>query len=82
MDKITLPNGIVLNLDGRWAKSVQDYASDLGLEGIRIFLATHPSGWQEYVIVEGESVVYADTNFESVCAHLDIMEVTKKFGCG
>lgn len=71
--KIALPNGILLDSEGRWSSDLQDYARDKGLDEVRVFAATHPDGTESYVVVEGEAAVFESQQFEAIAVHLDIM---------
>lgn len=65
-EPIPLPNGVVL-----------DHAERLGLPCMRAFLATHPDGMQEYLLINGTTPVYSSTSLEAAAAHLDIMALQR-----
>lgn len=44
---------------------------------VRAFVATHPDGMKEYVLVEGGAAIYAAQSFEFVAARLDIMSFAR-----
>ena len=79
-----LPNGIELDPKGGWAEGITRCARSNGFTNIHGFLATHPDGQKEYVLVEynkdgkeGE-VIYAHTGFEDVCCHLNILRLARE----
>jgi hypothetical protein len=71
--KITLPNGIVLDDGGTMCDTLRSRINYHGLENLRVFLATEPSGRQEWLLVEGESPVYANQSSEAMWCHIDIL---------
>lgn len=73
MAKINLPNGIVLDSNGHWAESAQAYTRQKGFADARVFVATHPNGHQNYLLVIGERPEYENTSFEAIVVHIDMM---------
>jgi len=87
MSVITLPNGIVLDSIGPEplfaARSASDYAHHLGLESVKVYLATHPNEKREYLVVaqdeNGTIPVYESNSLEEICCHLDMMKLAQEF---
>ena len=79
MTIIALANKIILDSVGQaplyLARSANEYARQLGLEAIRVFLATHPSGEREFLITSNETPVYTNKSYEAICCHLDMMRM-------
>jgi len=73
MAKITLPNGTILDSNDSQAQTATKYAGYLRLDHVRVFLAIHPSGEEEYLIIENGQPVFASQQYESVGARLGVM---------
>jgi antitoxin component HigA of HigAB toxin-antitoxin module len=73
-------NGWSFDSDGVGASLCNDYAKQLNLKGVTVWLATAPEGkQQEYSIFDGNEPVYATTSMEAIGAHLDIIAL-QRFG--
>lgn len=74
---IRLPNGIVLNTEGGYAKNATDYAKRRGLNGYAVVVANHPEGWAEYLVLNQEGTesipVYSSQSYEAICVWIDMM---------
>ncbi len=77
--KRNLPNGVILDLEGGWAKSLTEYAHKKGFPKVFAFLAEHPDGSKEYLLVDyttkGGKAIYANPSFEAVSCHIDMMSL-------
>lgn len=69
----TLPNGVTLDDQYGMAPDLQWRASRLGLEGVRVFLATQSDGRKSYLLVEGETPTYESQQAEAIYARIDMM---------
>lgn len=72
MATITLPNGITLDPDNAQAVAAQEYAQSKGLNNLRVFLSIQGER-QEYLIVDGQTPVFASPSLEAIGAHIDMM---------
>ncbi len=82
MNKITLPNGIILYPKGGWAESITQHAHQKGFAHIYAFLSEHPNGSQEYILVDytdkqNGKVIEASQSFEDICCYIDMMWISK-----
>jgi hypothetical protein len=74
---LTLPNGIVLDPHGAGVSLLTDHAARLNLATVRVYVARHPGGYQEYMIVDGARAEYGTPSLEAAAAHLDIMALQR-----
>jgi hypothetical protein len=77
--KIALPNGIVLDPDGGWAASAQEYARGKGLDDVRVFFSRDKTGYESYLVVVGEAPEYESPSFEAVAARIDVLAAARAF---
>jgi len=67
-----LRNGVKL-YETPLTRRLEQYATAYELEGIRVYLAEQPDGYQEYLIVQGDRPVFASQKYEDACVHIDMM---------
>jgi hypothetical protein len=79
MEKITLEDGTVLDPNWGFAPNLDEYAKSNLSNNMRVFLATDVRGKKEYILVEGQNVIFADANAETVAAHIDILKMNQDF---
>jgi hypothetical protein len=74
---VTTSTSVVLE-ETSMTRNVDAYAERSGL-ALRCYLATHPDGAQEYVLVENGEAVYANTNIEFIGARIDALALVERF---
>jgi hypothetical protein len=77
MPKHTLPNGIVIDSGSGAAPVLQRRVEYHGLEHVRVWLATHPDGTQNYLISEEDRPVFESQKVDEVWAKLDMMHSSR-----
>lgn len=75
--KMTLENGLTLDSDEAEAPRLTAWALKKGLVGILAFIATDPKGRKEYLLVKGDTPIFASVQFEAAAVHIDIMALDK-----
>lgn len=75
--KVTTTTGIELDTEGGLSKQATQYAKEKGLD-IVCCMATHPNGAKEYVLIENNIPIYASTQYEAVCVHIDILGLAER----
>lgn len=71
--KFTLPNNIELDDGALLAPGLQSYARGKGFDDARAFVATHPDGYQTYLLVVGTEPEFESQLYEAVAVHIDMM---------
>ena len=75
--KHTLPNGVVLDDGDSMCANLRNRIENHGLKNLRVFLATQPNGYQEWLLVEGQEPVFACQSSEAMWAHIDTYKLIK-----
>lgn len=78
MPSITLPNGIILDDSDGMAPTLQAHALRRGLSQMRVFVATHPSGVQNYLLVEGEVPIWESQSSEAIWTKIEMLHLAEK----
>lgn len=77
MATMTLPNGIVIDDEGGACPTLRARIEYNNLFAVRVYLATHSNGDQEYVLVEGVEPIFASTSTEEVWSRIDLLKLTQ-----
>lgn len=77
MSRVTTSKGIIIDTDALSAPSLTDHAKAMGLPTITAALASHPGGYEEYVLIENQQAIYANQVGEAIWAHIDILAMTR-----
>ena len=72
MESITLPSGIKLTLTDD-AKTATRYAISKGLAKAQVWLAEHPNGEEEYLLLIDNKPEFVSQSYEAIGAHVDML---------
>lgn len=76
---ITLGDGTLLDPNEGMAANLDEHAKSSLSDNMRVFVATNLRGKKEYILVEGQNVIFANINAENVAAHIDILKMNQDF---
>jgi len=61
-----------------WTKGVEQWAKEWGLKNIRCMVAEQKDTKErEYIVIEGNDVIFAHKQYESIACHIDIIAVNR-----
>ncbi len=71
-------NGKCTFYTDHFTESAEKWAKDWGLKNYRCMLAEQNDTKElDYILIEGNEVVYANKSYEALAAHIDIIAVSK-----
>jgi hypothetical protein len=61
-----------------WTKGAEQWAKEWGLKNIRCMIAEQKEDKaRDYLLVEGNDIIYSTTGYENLAVHIDIIAVGK-----
>ena len=71
--------GVKLYLDNEMVKIINNEIKRLGLKNVQAFLAIHPDGDKEYLLVKDGKPYHASQKAEDIGSYIEILALTEKY---